>query len=76
MDEYIEDEKKLFDLMSATSGYISSKEQILYLLRGMNLDYIYVITNITQKNIPSIDKVFSHLRKHKRQLARINLVDV
>lgn len=47
MDEYIEDEKKLFDLMSATSGYISSKEQILYLLRGMNLDYIYVITNIT-----------------------------
>lgn len=60
IDEYIEDAKELFDLMSATCDQISFREYILYLVGGLNYDFISLIMNITyMKNSSNIDEVFS-----------------
>lgn len=77
MEEYIVDAKELFDLMSEIGDLISSQEEILYLLGGLNAGYISIVTNIThKKNMPSIDEVFSRLITHERQLVRMSPIDL
>lgn len=58
MDEYIEKAKELFYLMSKMVIKSLPREKILYLLEGLNIDYISLVTNIThKKSMPSMDKV-------------------
>lgn len=70
MNEYINRTKHLFNLLSAAGDTISLREQVMYLIEGLNFGYSSLITNLTYKN--SLEEVFTMMRVHEQQIQRMN----
>lgn len=53
------------------------REQIMYLVNGLNFDYSSQITSLTYKRkMPALEEVFTMLRVHEQQIVRMHSLSV
>lgn len=70
MDGYT---KNLINCIVSASDDIFNKEQVLYVIGGLSLDYNTIVTIITQnEKVSSLDEIFTALRIHEEQQERMN----
>lgn len=66
----------MIDHLYAIIDYISDPEQMLYVLRGLDSNFSPLVTNIIgKKRILSLDELFTCIRTHDQQQARMNSTD-
>lgn len=77
LEKYISIRKDLIDHFLAIRYIISDLEQKLYMFRGLNSHYSFLVTNVTgKKRILSIDELFHSKCVHNRQQECMNAYDV
>lgn len=76
IEQYISVAKDLKDYILAAGDKINDREQILYVLEGVDFNYTSLITTITNmKRILPPNKVFPRMRMHERQHERMHFSD-
>lgn len=77
MNEYINQAKDIFNLLLAAADPISLREQVIYLVSGLNFDYNSLITTLTyKKKMPTLEEVFIMMRVHEQQVQRMQSFSV
>lgn len=72
METNINTIRELINHLIARDEMISTREQVIYVLVGLDLEYTSLITNITnKKHLRSLDEVLSRMRTYEQQLQRI-----
>lgn len=62
LEDYVNKVKNLFANILVVEDELSTTDQVMYALRGLNFDYNSPIINITQqRSIPFIEEVFNHV---------------
>lgn len=69
MSDFISRAKDLFNHLSVAGVQISLREQIMYLVNGLNFVYNSLITTITYKQkMPTLEEVFTMTHAHEQQI--------
>lgn len=67
MKEYISMENDLLDHIMVIGGIIFDREQMLYVIGGLDSNYTSLVKNITsKKSVISLDELFTRMRMYER----------
>lgn len=77
MGQYINHSKDMIDHLLVSRDTLSIRDQVLYVLRGLDGCYEFLVTIVTnKKKVLSLDELFNRMRTHDKQLERINILDI
>lgn len=76
MEQYISHSKDLIDHVQAVSDSPSDREQMLYVLGGLDGHYESTVTIVTnKKEVLTLDEFFTRMRTHDKYMESIQMLD-